>query len=86
MNESNLSINEFNDPLTIKIFPNPTKDLITITSSLTITNIDLFNLQGQKMDIMLEEDKISLQDLSNGIYLLKIKTDEKTFVKRIIKQ
>lgn len=86
LNEPNLGINEFNDPAVIKIFPNPTKDLITITSSLSITNIDLFNLQGQKMDIMLEEDKISLQDLSNGIYLLKIRTDEKIFVKRIIKK
>jgi hypothetical protein len=86
LNEPNLSINEFNDTTAIKIFPNPTEDLITITSSLTITNIDLFNLQGQKMDITLEEDKISLQDLSNGIYLLEIKTENNVFVKRIIKK
>ncbi len=86
LNEPNLGVSEFNDLSAIKISPNPTDDFITIAGSSTITDIDLFNLQGQKMDIMLEENKIDLQHLSNGIYLLKIKTNKGVFTKKIIKQ
>jgi hypothetical protein len=71
---------------TIKISPNPTLNNITIKGLDNILNTSLYNLQGQKMDIELNENKINLQHVSSGIYFLTIKTQEGTITRKIIKQ
>ena len=76
----------------IKIYPNPTNDVINID----INNVDnkninfgLYNLQGQKITeykITNKKNKIYLKNLkiTKGIYLIKVYNKNNTFIKKII--
>lgn len=72
LNSSTLSTNDFTLK-TIKIFPNPSSDFIEITGPTVIENYEIYNTLGQeiKKGIVLENKKINIQNLTNGIYFLK---------------
>lgn len=70
-----VSINEYGGSnINIKIYPNPASDYITISGIKKRTeNYEVYNLIGQKMreGIISNEERIDIQNLSKGIYLLK---------------
>ncbi|WP_417854058.1 zinc-dependent metalloprotease [Xanthomarina gelatinilytica] len=70
----------------LTIYPNPTKNNITIKGLDNIISTSLYNIQGQKIDIELNENKINLQHVSSGIYFLNIKTTDGLITRKIIKQ
>lgn len=84
-NCSTLGINDF-ILHEIKLFPNPTQNNITIKGLDNIISTSLYNIQGQKIDIELNENKINLQHVSSGIYFLNIKTTDGLITRKIIKQ
>lgn len=74
-----------------EIFPNPTADIITIKNdeNILIKNIDITDLKGKTIkSIKLEEQntQLNIDYLAAGTYLLNIKTDEGTAVKKIVKK
>ena len=79
-------------PLQIEIFPNPNKGTFNIHFSKATDKFDMeiFNEIG---DVVLKEKyqgpearSVNISNYPKGIYFLKIKTDEKVFIKKIIKQ
>ena len=85
-----LSTDEFkkND---FKVFPNPTQDLITISNSynliekISITDVNgrvIRNINGNNNIDM----EINISDLSAGMYLMTINSDNGSITKKIIKQ
>ena len=71
--------------LGIVIYPNPTKDIITIETRLNI-EIELYDVMGKKL---IEEKNIKhldLSHLSNGIYNLTIIHKGVRYSKKVIKQ
>ncbi|PWI30510.1 hypothetical protein DI383_03405 [Flavobacteriaceae bacterium LYZ1037] len=70
----------------LTIYPNPTQNNITIKGLDNIISTSLYNIQGQKIDIELNENKINLQHVSSGIYFLNIKTTDGLITRKIIKQ
>ncbi|HNW99633.1 MAG TPA: T9SS type A sorting domain-containing protein [Bacteroidales bacterium] len=80
----------------LKIYPNPTNNILNISTTLqdgnTIELIEIYNCFGQlikKTDINNSYKKfnhiINIQSLSSGIYLMRIKTNYNYFEKKIIK-
>ncbi|MEM6719226.1 MAG: T9SS type A sorting domain-containing protein [Bacteroidota bacterium] len=69
----------------IRIFPNPTSDIVYISSNEIITQADIYNIQGQKMDFSMLNNIIDLTNLPKGMYILKLKTREKRSIFKIIK-
>lgn len=71
---------------TLNVYPNPTKNYISVDSNELIRHIMLYNLLGE---LIIKESNISMLDLSylsNGVYLLKIILDHGNEVtKKIIK-
>ena len=73
----------------IKIFPNPTKNIINIdTSSLkSVNKITVLNITGQKI---LEVDKnvtyINVDKLQAGIYFILIQSENKKYITKFIKE
>lgn len=70
-----------------KIYPNPAQNKLTIESnSVTITSIQIHDLLGKKVleQKMSSSPNINVSDLSNGIYLLTIKADNKSVTKKLV--
>jgi len=86
-NES-LSVNKITSINKIKIYPNPTTDFLTISSNLKIKKLKIYDINGQiKINIENKQlNKINLQNLEKGMYLLYLKSDDSVFVKTVIKK
>ena len=83
---STLSVTESNVLKSFRVFPNPTKGNLYITTTESIEKIEVYNYIGQKM-IESNQNTINTNNLTNGMYLLKIYTNRgKVGVKRFIKQ
>ncbi|MCL5130205.1 T9SS type A sorting domain-containing protein [Algibacter sp. L4_22] len=57
----------------IKIFPNPSSELITISGLKKDDSYKIYNVLGSIMDkgIIHDKEKINIQNLNNGLYFLK---------------
>ena len=80
--DNNLELNS-----EVNIYPNPTSNLLSIETELDINEINIIDITG-KMIITTKQNTntINVVDLSNGIYFIKLITDEKTIIKKIVKQ
>jgi len=73
---------------TIKVYPIPTNSLIKIENSYKpITSIELINLNGQTVLRKPYTQVIDVQDLSNGIYLIRMYNQDVLLdVRKLVKQ
>ena len=75
-------------PLTSEIYPNPAKSFFVIRSSLPVKEIEIFDVSGKLIKEInfssAKEPKISLKGIKSGVYLLKIKTENKEFIRKLI--
>jgi YVTN family beta-propeller protein len=74
-------------PLTLEIYPNPAKSFFVIRSSLPVKEIEIFDVSGKlikEITFSSKEPKISLKGIKTGIYLLKIKAENKEFTEKLI--
>ncbi|WP_452224626.1 T9SS type A sorting domain-containing protein [Lacinutrix chionoecetis] len=72
--------------VSVKVYPNPTKDSISIQSRKPIQVAKLFDITGKEVMEIVNPSQISLKNLPSGVYILKLKADAGTVVKRIIKE
>lgn len=78
------------DPASVKIFPNPAKQLLTVKSSVPVVGMELVDHLGKPVlskacdHSMLE--RVRTADIACGVYFLKIKTDRGIVVKKVIIQ
>lgn len=76
-----------NNELGVSIYPNPATDMISITTSENIQRVEIFNMQGQLVKAESGAvNNISVKDLANGLYTLKLTTDNGTSIHKIIKK
>lgn len=85
----NVSINDFDN--SISVYPNPTNSIIYVNSktSETINNIELYDSLGRLLQTNItntEQASIDLTQRANGVYFLKITSDNGQKVERIIKK
>ena len=73
----------------ISVFPNPTKDIISIASAKHINYTELFSADGRKIfSSNFDDDKnyISLIGVPIGMYILKIYAEDGIFTKKVLKK
>lgn len=82
----NLNANEFETP-SVVIFPNPTTNYIQISKNENILNVELYDYNGrQVLNVKNFTEIISLENFSNGVYILKIQLENGSFIQeKIIK-
>ena len=69
------------------VYPNPATDVINITTSNNVQRVEIFNMQGQLVKAETGDvNYISVKNLANGVYTLKLTTDNGTSVHKIIKK
>jgi hypothetical protein len=71
--------------LGIVVYPNPTKDIITIETRLDI-EVELYDMIGNKVISESNANRLDLSKLSNGIYNMSILYNNVRFSKKVIKQ
>lgn len=75
---SYLNTNEIPALAAVKVFPNPSEDVLHITSEERITGYTIFDLTGRKLQQGALNDKhqIDIRSLQVGQYLLVVSTDQ----------
>ena len=61
----------------ISIFPNPANDILNITSSEQISEIEIVNALGQvvkRMEVNTDNVVCNVEDLTSGVYVVRIRT------------
>lgn len=82
--EINLGINDL-DLDQIRIYPNPTNDIINITGIPSSAKMQLCDANGKIVDLV-NSTQINLSHLDCGIYFLQIEDGKSKFRKKIIKR
>jgi hypothetical protein len=84
-NTNILSIKDFS------IFPNPTKDIVNVSNtSASINSIEVTDLNGRVVKTVNAIDasntQVNISDLSSGVYMMKIVSDQGISTKKVIKE
>ncbi|MGO2102137.1 MAG: GEVED domain-containing protein [Psychroflexus halocasei] len=70
-------------------YPNPVKDELFLNAAHNIDQIQIYNMRGQVMMLREINDlniKLNLQDLSTGVYLMKVKINNATKTFKLIRE
>ncbi|MCF7561730.1 T9SS type A sorting domain-containing protein [Sabulilitoribacter multivorans] len=68
----------------IIVYPNPTSRFINISSEVSITKIEVFNLLGENIFTTYTTNYIDLTNLNSGIYMINIHTENGHVTKKIV--
>jgi len=68
----------------VKIFPNPVKDLLKVQSTQQINKLELFTIRGERL-ISSKTNYLDVRNLPKGVYFLKIIFPSNKIIKRFIK-
>ena len=82
-----LSVNEFEDA-SVSIYPNPVKNLLSISAKDNITSVQLFDVQGRLISAKLNnasEANLDLSQQAAGVYFIKVYTEKGMKVQKVIK-
>jgi hypothetical protein len=70
----------------INVYPNPTTNELIISGVDNITNIEVIGLSGNVIRTFKNVSTIYVEDLTNGLYIMKIYTADDVFTGRFIKE
>lgn len=70
----------------ISVYPNPATDFIQINSFGKIKSIELYDSAGKKIPTTAENNKMDVRNLTAGLYLVNIKTENGNFSEKFIKK
>jgi hypothetical protein len=82
---NNVNVHE-NQMSSLELFPNPANNIININLKNNISsNYEILDISGKVLlsDSFLNETQINSSDLKNGIYIIRVVNDFKSFSKRI---
>ncbi|WP_179316173.1 T9SS type A sorting domain-containing protein [Winogradskyella undariae] len=87
--ESSLGI-EDNTFEAFSVYPNPTSGVLNIQSTQDVDNVTVFNLLGQSVASFTKNEitnsSINLSELSEGLYLVRVTSGDKTETLRVTKK
>ncbi len=69
----------------VSVYPNPAKDVLNVNAK-NITEVEIFNLVGQKVYAGKSASSITISHLDKGVYVVKVTADGKTQTTKFIKQ
>ncbi|MCS4304649.1 hypothetical protein DRF65_26925 [Chryseobacterium pennae] len=68
------------------ISPNPTVDYLNVNSTEKINTVEIFDMNGRKMNVSLDGNKIDVRNLNTGGYIINIETKEGRTTEKFIKK
>jgi len=74
------------DENSIKLFPNPVVDYLTIEYTKSISSIEVYTIFGQLLKKVTDTKTIKFGNLASGFYLIRVNSEEGSITKKILKQ
>ena len=71
--------------IAINIYPNPVIDILNINYKEQIKRLQIFTISGQILVTANNTKTINLQNLTSGLYIIKIETEKGIITKKLIK-
>ena len=85
-NYNSLATEDFSLNNSVKLYPNPVRDILNIETAIEIQSVEIYTIQGQKV-VSSTEKQINVSHLASGIYLVKTQdSNNKTSTDKIIIQ
>lgn len=84
-----LSTGDFERDNSVKVFPNPAKGIVTVTSDSRVRSIEMYDIQGRLLETGMVNDISTTIDLSarqTGMYFVKVTTDSGVKVEKLVKE
>ena len=69
----------------ISIYPNPTRDYLNVSASSKVSKIEVYDISGKKVNADFVDNKVDVQNLAKGSYLIKITDAFGTTTQKFIK-
>jgi len=86
--DASLENNSF-DTANFSYYPNPVKNTLNLSYNQEISNVEIFNLLGQKVSsnaINANDAQIDMSNLSKGAYMLKVTSNNQVKTIKVIKE
>ncbi len=73
---------------TVMLYPNPVKNTLSLSSPIkTITKVEIYSVIGKKvLEFNQDLEKMNIEELSSGLYLIKIISNNISFTTKFIKE
>ena len=82
-----MSNSNFVEDKSVMVSPNPTNSIINISCKTAIKSIELYDVNGRILETNLSnKSNIDISEKSNGVYFLKINTENGSKIKKIVKE
>ena len=70
----------------LKVFPNPTSRSVFIEIEGNVDRVEVLNMNGVAMPVEVEAKHVNLENLSDGVYILKVYTQQGVVTQKVVKQ
>jgi len=75
------------NPSNVVLYPNPVQNILFIDADADISQVEIYNIQGQRIRIETTNNKaIDTDDLASGVYMLRITSEKGTSIHKFVKQ
>ena len=68
----------------LSVYPNPARDIIYITSSVSIDRVEMYDMIGKQVLVSKETSEVKVNHLQKGLYLLKLYSEKASTTKKVI--
>lgn len=86
-NENSLGIDDELLAQGISLYPNPVSDILTIDSEIPLTKVEIYSVLGRKVkEVDSDFKSIPTSNLSNGVYVVRIFSENGLVTKKLIKK
>ncbi len=70
----------------VQIYPNPVKDVLTVSSNKKVNSISVYNTAGQLVKTVQNTNTVNMNSLSAGVYVVKTDVEGKAETSKVIKK
>lgn len=71
----------------VRFYPNPFNNILRVESPVSLTKVEIYSIQGKKIkEIKSNFESITMDDVQNGVYIVKAVSDRGATTKLLIKE
>lgn len=84
--QNTLTIPSVDASLEVQVYPNPATDYINVVSEFNVTSLSLYNMLGQQLLTTTGNKRLSVAQMPNGAYILKVQHEAGVISKKVVIQ